>query len=142
MATDRRPLGQRPAIDVGYTTGRIRSSTNTGNGGEKLIMSTRATIAYETSDGGYRAIYLHFDGYPEHAGTILEEHYTSMDSISSLVTGGDLRSLDRDGTPERFANGDRSQILPTRVSLHEFAKNCDSEFVYVFQDGAWHCHKM
>ncbi len=43
-------------------------------------MSTRATIACKQEDGRYAAIYLHFDGYQDHAGRVLKEHYTSIES--------------------------------------------------------------
>ncbi|XZE33683.1 hypothetical protein SH501x_004477 [Pirellulaceae bacterium SH501] len=43
-------------------------------------MSTRATIAHSDSDGSHHATYLHFDGYQDHAGRVLKEHYTSIES--------------------------------------------------------------
>ena len=48
-------------------------------------MSTRATIACKQEDGRYAAIYLHFDGYQDHAGRVLKEHYTSIESARTLV---------------------------------------------------------
>ncbi len=63
-------------------------------------MSTRATIACKQEDGRYAAIYLHFDGYQDHAGRVLKEHYTSIELARTLVVGGDIRSLANDGTPE------------------------------------------
>jgi hypothetical protein len=55
-------------------------------------MSTRATIACADSDGSFHAAYLHFDGYPEHAGVILNQRYNSIEKASALVAGGELRS--------------------------------------------------
>jgi hypothetical protein len=55
-------------------------------------MSTRATIACKQEDGRYAAIYLHFDGYQDHAGRVLKEHYTSIESARTLVAGGDILS--------------------------------------------------
>ncbi len=71
-------------------------------------MSTRATIACKQQDGRYAAIYLHFDGYQDHAGRVLKEHYTSIESARTLVAGGDICSLANDGTPERFTEGNRT----------------------------------
>ena len=105
-------------------------------------MSTRATIACKQEDGRYAAIYLHFDGYHDHAGRVLKEHYTSIESAQMLVAGGDIRSLANDGTPERFTDGKRTVVMPTRAALHEFARNCGTEYVYIFEDDAWHCHKL
>ena len=105
-------------------------------------MSTRATIACKQEDGRYEAIYLHFDGYQDHAGRVLKEHYTSIESARTLVAGGDIRSLANDGTPERFTDGNRAVVMPTRAALHEFARNCGAEYIYVFEDEAWHSHKL
>ena len=105
-------------------------------------MSTRATIACRQDDGRYAAIYLHFDGYPDYAGKVLKENYTAMDAARTLVAGGDIRSLGKDGTPERFTDGNRLVTMPTRVALNEFAGNCGSEYIYVFEDDAWHCLKL
>jgi type 1 fimbria pilin len=105
-------------------------------------MSTRATIACKQDDGRYAAIYLHFDGYQDHAGRVLKQNYTSIESAQTLVAGGDIRSLANDGTPERFTDGNRTVVMPTRAALHEFARNCGTEYVYVFEDDAWHCHKF
>ena len=105
-------------------------------------MSTRATIACKQDDGRYAAIYLHFDGYPDHAGKILELHYNSLELARTLVSGGDIRSLDRNGVSDRFANGNRPVTMPTRDALHEFGRNCGTEYIYAFEDDAWHCHKL
>lgn len=105
-------------------------------------MSTRATIACKQEDGRYAAIYLHFDGYHDYAGRVLKEHYTSIESARTLVVGGDIRSLANDGTPERFTDGNRAVVMPTRAALHEFARNCGAEYIYVFEDEAWHSHKF
>ena len=105
-------------------------------------MSTRATIACKQDDGRYTAVYLHFDGYPDHAGKVLKENHTSIESARTLVAGGDIRSLANDGTPERFADGNRAVTMPTRAALHEFARNCDAVYIYVFEEQDWHCHKL
>ena len=105
-------------------------------------MSTRATIACNQDDGRFAAIYLHFDGYPEYAGRVLEKHYTSVELARPLVAGGDIRSLGSDGTPERFADGNPTVLMSTRAALNEFARKCGTEYAYVFEDDAWHCHKL
>jgi hypothetical protein len=79
-------------------------------------MSPRATIGCQQEDGRYAAIYLHFDGYPDHAGRVLREHYTSIESVLTLVAGGDIRSLANEGKPERFTDGKRMAVIPTRVA--------------------------
>lgn len=105
-------------------------------------MSTRATIACKQEDGRYAAIYLHFDGYEDHAGKVLKNYYKTLDQARALVAGGDLRSLADDGTPKRFTDNNMAVVMPTRAALHEFARNCDAEYIYVFEDEAWNSHKF
>ena len=57
-------------------------------------MATRSTIGYKTGRGTIRAIYCHWDGYPEHNGRILQDHYQAAYKIGKLVELGDLSSLD------------------------------------------------
>ena len=56
-------------------------------------MATRSNIAIKNSDGTVEAIYCHWDGYPEHNGAILLEHYTDEAKIRELLSLGDLSSL-------------------------------------------------
>ena len=106
-------------------------------------MSTRATIAVRRADQAYDAVYLHFDGYPEHTGEVLMQQYATQESAETLVAGGDLRCLDRQtGTPERFGDGDPPARMPTNEALIDFARNCGAQFVYVFDDGAWSCKEL
>lgn len=108
-----------------------------------MIMSTRATIAFATSDGSYQATYLHFDGYPEHTGIILSQRYNSIERVSALIAGGDLRSLSSNhGEPEYFPNTLPPRLLQDCAALLVFARNCDANFLYVFEDNHWECLKF
>ena len=60
-------------------------------------MSTRATIAVRRDDQTYDAVYLHFDGYPEHTGELLMKHHQSPEAAEALIAGGDVRCLETDG---------------------------------------------
>jgi len=40
-----------------------------------------------------KAIYCHWDGYLEHNGAILNEHYASSPKVNNLIALGDLSSL-------------------------------------------------
>jgi len=106
-------------------------------------MSTRATIACADSDGSFHAAYLHFDGYPEHAGVILNQRYNSIEKASALVAGGELRSLSsNDGEPEYFSRARPPKHVCDRGSLLVFARSCDANYLYVFENQHWHCHKL
>jgi hypothetical protein len=56
-------------------------------------MGTRSTIALEFADGTVEQVYCHWDGYLEHNGKILQEHYTDPFKLRDLIDLGDLSSL-------------------------------------------------
>ena len=56
-------------------------------------MGTRACIAVKLEDKTYQCVYLHWDGYPEHAGRILKTHYNSKAKANELLSHGDISSL-------------------------------------------------
>ena len=56
-------------------------------------MSTRCLIAREREDGRIEAIYCHHDGYPNHAGRILREHYRQEEKVKALIALGGLSAL-------------------------------------------------
>ena len=56
-------------------------------------MATRSTIALEYADGTVDQIYCHWDGYLEHNGAILQEHYKDPFKVRKLMDLGDVSSL-------------------------------------------------
>lgn len=56
-------------------------------------MSTNATIAINRKNGTRTAIYLHFDGYIEAAGTTLQLAYNTAEKVEELLKLGDLSIL-------------------------------------------------
>ena len=56
-------------------------------------MSTNASIAIQRKDGTRTAIYLHWDGYVENAGVILQLAYNTAEKVEELLKLGDLSSL-------------------------------------------------
>ena len=56
-------------------------------------MGTRSTIALEFADGTVQQVYCHWDGYLEHNGAILQEHYTDPFKLRDLIDLGGLSSL-------------------------------------------------
>ena len=51
-------------------------------------MSTHASISVLHMDGTVSSVYLHFDGYTEHAGEMLKKHYSTQDKAEELVSNG------------------------------------------------------
>ena len=56
-------------------------------------MGTRSTIALEYADGTVQQVYCHWDGYLEHNGKILAEHYNNPFILRDLIDLGDVSSL-------------------------------------------------
>jgi hypothetical protein len=57
-------------------------------------------IARQYEDGSFRAVYAHWDGYPEHNGRMLLSHYSDVDKLNLLLDEGDISCL-RDGVGEK-----------------------------------------
>lgn len=56
-------------------------------------MATRSTIALEYANGQVDQIYCHWDGYIDHNGVILQEHYLDPFKVQQMMDLGDLSSL-------------------------------------------------
>ena len=56
-------------------------------------MGTRSTIALEYADGTVEQVYCHWDGYLDHNGAILAEHYSDPFKLRDLIDMGDMSSL-------------------------------------------------
>lgn len=66
-------------------------------------MATRSTIAMEQPDGRVMQIYCHWDGYLDHNGKILSEHYTDRAKVLALMLLGSISSLRPEiGEPHDF----------------------------------------
>ena len=61
-------------------------------------MGTRSRIGIEMPDHSVVSVYCHWDGYPEHNGKILVEHYLDRDKVQELIDGGGISSLRTRGT--------------------------------------------
>ena len=66
-------------------------------------MATRSTIAMEQPNGEIMKVYCHWDGYLDHNGKILQEHYRDPAKIYALMLLGDISSLRPEiGEPHDF----------------------------------------
>jgi hypothetical protein len=113
-----------------------------------------------------KSVYCHWDGYLEHNGVILQEHYNSA-KANNLVALGDLSSLDTvigekhpfgyHGTDmsaeeynakfkgmctfygrDRGENGVDFKVDHTFAEFFDRAEGCGAEWYYVMQDGQWY----
>ena len=115
-------------------------------------MSTRSTITLKTKEG-YRSIYCHYDGFPDHNGKILLNHYDTQEKVEELIALGSLSSLNKHLNP---AEGDKhSHCHPAKGVTVAYARDRGEELVihsyktlnelaedfqdynYIFNDGQW-----
>jgi len=128
-------------------------------------MGTRSRIAVMHGTV-CKSVYCHWDGYLEHNGAILQEHYDSS-KANELVALGDLSSLRPEigekhafsklevpmdgeaydklyGNMTTFYGRDRGETDCTWSVDHTFeefldrVKGCTAEFYYVMKDGVWY----
>jgi hypothetical protein len=124
-------------------------------------MGTRSRIGVMHGDV-VKSVYCHWDGYLEHNGAILLEHYDSS-KANFLVALGDLSSLAPEigekhpfsqfDVPEadrvnydnwctfygrdRGETGTEWKVAHTFEEFLEQADGCCAEFYYIMKDGEW-----
>jgi len=74
-------------------------------------------IALEYADGTVGQVYCHWDGYLDHNGKILQEHYSDPFKLRELIDLGDLSSL-----------------APSIGSQHAFGKAPEGECTFYGRD--------
>ncbi len=105
-------------------------------------MSTRALIGKKNDDGTIDAIYLHRDGYPEHAHTVLGEHYASDTKADELLGFGDCLDLAPTVASSVFFSRDRGEAIadvkPQRLGGSAFlAAAFEYRHVYLWDGSEW-----
>ena len=124
-------------------------------------MATRSTIAKLGKDGIIKAVYCHSDGYLEHNGKILNEHYKDESKVDELLAHGDISSLNKNigvkidfndyklrakNKQCRFYHRDRGEDFmfnefESDIEYIEWAKDsCNAEYIYMFAFGAWYVY--
>ena len=56
-------------------------------------MGTRSAIGYRQPSGAVRAVYVHYDGSPEHQLPILRKRYNTLRKVQDLIRPGSMSSL-------------------------------------------------
>ena len=103
-------------------------------------MGTRSNIAYLKEDERVVVMYCHYDGYLDHNGRILLNHYNNEEEAQELVDNGYASSLS--STLEEINDGRVNTDKPeTYKSLGNYISwNVDPlfiEFIYLWRDGQW-----
>ena len=77
-------------------------------------MSTRSAIGVAHGDR-IKAVYCHYDGYPEFNGRILDTYYRDSVKVNKLISMGDISALGAEiGEPVEF----RAELGETREGLN------------------------
>jgi hypothetical protein len=119
-------------------------------------MSTNAVIGMQHHDGSVKSIYLHWDGYPSHAGAVLIEHYLDANKVDMLINLGDISFLGPEVTeaPKEVIGTDLvynftsayhrdkgEQLNPPRAFENEYQwmkdamENTSAEYGYLYEAG-------
>ena len=120
-------------------------------------MATRSLIGKVNSDGTITDIYCHYDGYPQHNGVVLQEHYASPIKVDQLLALGNLSVLGEEiGEQQDFNNRstqnekwclaygrDRREpnqqaITHTREQFFNTGHGVD--YLYLYNNNEWECY--
>jgi len=100
-------------------------------------MSTRSNIVYDTGDS-VRAVYCHHDGYLDHHGRILFDHYNSEDKVEALINIGDFSSLKPtvEETRKKLMNCEQETYRTLNHYMHQ-VDGSDIEYIYLWDKYMW-----
>lgn len=117
-------------------------------------MGTSALIAVQQPDGTFSTISLNWDGYPDHAGRVLREHYGTKEQRDGLLALGNLSVIGKDlGTGpqpwddpprdtclaygrDRGEGGEQACYAGDEEDVRNLARG--HNYLYLWRDGAWH----
>jgi len=108
-------------------------------------MGTRSAIGYLQPSGRVRAVYCHWDGYPEHQLPILKSKYNTFAKVRALIKPGSMSSLESSRTwdsefcdPQPLYHAERGHGDEPKTSSKPFDywRDMDCEYLYVF-NGSW-----
>ncbi|MCD7969081.1 MAG: hypothetical protein LUF87_01850 [Alistipes sp.] len=114
-------------------------------------MATRSMIGIMNHRQEIKAIYCHYDGYPENNGAILLQHYQDINKINTLLSLGDIKCLPKnieiDNTRNQLSKGSHNEN-----NINYYSSRCeyyresiirfDSEFSYLWINGKWYCNGL
>jgi hypothetical protein len=116
-------------------------------------MATRSYIGVRNTDTSVDYIYCHFDGYPDHNGAILREHYSNINRVNELLNLGDLSVLGKfigekmdfnkrvqDTCLAYGRDRGESNVDKKNSGYDELITNQNVDYVYIFDGDYWECH--
>lgn len=122
-------------------------------------MATRSAIGIKNEKGEIKAVYCHWDGYPEWVGKILVKHYETTEKVEELLALGYLSSLGERVKPnENEKHSFENPVRDVTVAYHRdrgeelnearVFNTIDavrayfdwSEYYYIFENGEWYVY--
>jgi hypothetical protein len=116
-------------------------------------MATRSYIGVRNTDASVDYIYCHFDGYPDHNGAILREHYSNINRVNELLNLGDLSVLGKfigekmdfnkrvqDTCLAYGRDRGESNVDKKNSEYDKLITDQDVDYVYIFDGDYWECH--
>ena len=102
-------------------------------------MGTRSNIGARQENGTIKAIYCHWDGYPEGVGAVLTEHYNDPAKVKALLNLGDFSSIaenidEIETYAKRGETDTEARIYSTREEWLKDIEDSGVEFLYIFED--------
>ena len=99
-------------------------------------MSTHSTIWIKTGDT-YTGVYCHFDGYLDHNGAILLEHYNSAEKAQALISMGSILALNTTLENSEFFHRDRDEDLDIYL-VDNITDTYEEAYSYVWMNDNWY----
>jgi hypothetical protein len=106
-------------------------------------MATRGQIAYLANPNTILTTYIHYDAYPQGLGKTLTTYFNSDNEAEDIVmNGGNIRSIDDEGTIDRFDDGGANQLKDETPEdlfnyLYDHADGSSADYVYVWLEDKW-----
>ena len=116
-------------------------------------MATRSSITAKMTDGTFKSVYCHWDGYLSNNGKILAENYNTQEKVESLLEHGDISSLGphcdkpeghsygnaADGRTVYYGRdrGEEGTQARTGATAYESNKGNGQEFDYLWNGSEW-----
>lgn len=96
-------------------------------------MGTRAIIGLQIEgEEQVTGIYSHCDGYLRQVGMGLVSHFTDIKSIRKLVKGGNITSINKDGTVNPWDGTYKAEPSVIYANRHDFIQSHYCYFVYIY----------
>ena len=106
-------------------------------------MATRGQIAYVVNPNTIATTYIHYAGLDEGLDKTLDTFYNSdMKAKDLVMNDGDIRSIDKEGTVERYDDGGvkiiKGEDEETLFNLlYDHSDRASANYVYLWMEDSW-----